>query len=678
MFGLSYNLLGTIEAPCDAVNALAFSNDGRYLASASNDMVVRVYDLKRHLSTIWTYRGKSPFTTVVWCKEQLFAGNGDGEIMIFHPVASRLFQSSTAPFTVWNSIVREINFSYVLVPEQLYLGKESQAIGSWYTTLIHQAALKKLQNSENLMCGQSNIFRSSGFTALSPDGTALAISNVRSGIDWLRVYTGSTRWKKISTTLEIQDLSANIPLPVQFIDKGKYILMGTSKGYAVIFHAKHGKRVISLDHGSDKTRVTALAYVHPKNCPQLLATGDGNCGPNTKIKVWIEDTEEKRETASPSGLNGQESSLRVYVRSIVGAVYNVSAVIAWKEFDIPIAKTLLSKHVIQILKPLPVSTLATLDTGGPLSTSSPTASTANSADPTSIARLEYDGQDFVRQAIVSVDHHSYMDCVRFSVKNEEDEEFTFAWGPYRDQVTRAKLVEADDPTVDKARCHVLSTLVQCCKIRDCLTRAWITELQDPGLVYKIRTIATYSSSHRPQPFEVDVELLLELARAGGAAVSMFRVPYLDAPSWILFSRGPTNFGLFEVTTPCDSTMNMVTSEEDEQDILSETLSQERRLCAISTMDTVTSEDDEEDILSEICFDVSNTIFGRFELDSILAKAYQLRPILQLCIPTLRTGTASLNMFVSAKDEQDYEDILSRIRFDVPQYRIWTLQVAQTS
>ncbi|KAJ3924262.1 MAG: hypothetical protein NXY57DRAFT_970324 [Lentinula lateritia] len=175
--------------------------------------------------------------------------------------------------------------------------------------------------------------------------------------------------------------------------------MGTSKGYAVIFHAKHGKRVISLDHGSDKTRVTALAYVHPKNCPQLLATGDGNCGPNMKIKVWIEDTEEKRETASPSGLNGQESSLRVYVRSIVGTVYNVSAVIgvmaiillllpsAWKEFDIPIAKTLLSKHVIQILKPLPVSTLATLDTGGPLSTSSPTASTANSADPTSITRL---------------------------------------------------------------------------------------------------------------------------------------------------------------------------------------------------------------------------------------------------------------------------------------------------
>ncbi|KAJ4493948.1 WD40-repeat-containing domain protein [Lentinula edodes] len=445
MFGLSYNLLGTIEAPCDAVNALAFSNDGRYLASASNDMVVRVYDLKRHLSTIWTYRGKSPFTTVVWCKEQLFAGNGDGEIMIFHPVAHWFGKQTEQIVSEFYSPIYclELNRSgdqllvcsgsrttllgerksghwklvyhfdspscfeetaelgepdgfdepQVLATSAHFLHeKESVVIG-----YLHHGLWKhQIETGTAVLCGQSNIFRSSGFTALSPDGTALAISNVRSGIDWLRVYTGSTRWKKISTTLEIQDLSANIPLPVQFIDKGKYILMGTSKGYAVIFHAKHGKRVISLDHGSDKTRVTALAYVHPKNCPQLLATGDGNCGPNTKIKVWIEDTDEKRETASPSGLNGQESSLRVYVRSIVGAVYNVSAVIgvmaiillllpsAWKEFDIPIAKTLLSKHVIQILKPLPVSTLATLDTGGPLSTSSPTASTANSADPTSI------------------------------------------------------------------------------------------------------------------------------------------------------------------------------------------------------------------------------------------------------------------------------------------------------
>ncbi|KAJ3810313.1 hypothetical protein EV368DRAFT_78389 [Lentinula lateritia] len=41
------------------------------------------------------------------------------------------------------------------------------------------------------------------------------------------------------------------------------------------------------------------------------------------------------------------------------------------------------------------------------------------------------------------------------------------------------------------------------------------------------------------------------------------------------------------------------------------------------MGMVASGEDEEG------FDVSDTIFGRFELDSILAKAYQLRPILQL-------------------------------------------------
>ncbi|KAJ3870721.1 WD40-repeat-containing domain protein [Lentinula edodes] len=450
MLGLSYNLLGTIEAPCDTVNALAFSNDGRYLASASNDMVVRVYDVKRHLSPTWTYHGKSPFTTVVWCKEHLFAGNGDGEIMIFYPVTHWFGKRREQIISEFYSPIYclELNRSgdqlLVCSGARTTLLAERKS-GHWKlmyhfdspSTFEETAELGEpdgfdepqvlatsahfLHEKECVVIGylHHGLWKHQietgtavlvwgpdekiGFTALSPDGTALVVSNVRSGIDWLRVYAGSTRWKKISTTLEIQDLSANIPLPVLFIDKGKYILMGTSKGYAIIFHAKHGKRVISLDHGSDKTRVTALAYVHPKNCPQLIATGDGNCGPNTKIKVWIEDTEEKRIAASPSG---RESSNflqlipeDIQVRSIVGTVYNVSAVIgvmaiillllpaAWKEeLDIPIAKTLLIKYGISKPRPFLDSILATLDTG-PLdsfSTSSPAASTANGPDPTSI------------------------------------------------------------------------------------------------------------------------------------------------------------------------------------------------------------------------------------------------------------------------------------------------------
>jgi hypothetical protein len=43
---------------------------------------------------------------------------------------------------------------------------------------------------------------------------------------------------------------ANIPVPVLFIKKGKAVVMGSTKGHAVIFNAKSGRKVALLDHGS--------------------------------------------------------------------------------------------------------------------------------------------------------------------------------------------------------------------------------------------------------------------------------------------------------------------------------------------------------------------------------------------------------------------------------------------
>lgn len=88
---------------------------------------------------------------------------------------------------------------------------------------------------------------------LSPDGAALAVTNIRSGVDWLKVSSSAgVKWKKMSTSTEAQDSTSNIPLPILFIDKGKHIIMATSKGYAAIFHTKHGKKIMSLDHGNGK------------------------------------------------------------------------------------------------------------------------------------------------------------------------------------------------------------------------------------------------------------------------------------------------------------------------------------------------------------------------------------------------------------------------------------------
>ncbi|KAJ3780023.1 WD40-repeat-containing domain protein [Lentinula aff. detonsa] len=87
MLGPSYSLLGSVKALDNSINTLAFSKDGRYLASGGDDMCVHVYDVRRNLSVIWTYRSKSPFTTVIWHRDYLFAGNSDGEILMLRPTA---------------------------------------------------------------------------------------------------------------------------------------------------------------------------------------------------------------------------------------------------------------------------------------------------------------------------------------------------------------------------------------------------------------------------------------------------------------------------------------------------------------------------------------------------------------------------------------------------------------
>lgn len=72
-----------------SLHALAFSKDGRYLASASNNRVVRVYDVKHEFATIWELQGNHPFTALAWRDGGLFMGNMDGDLILSHPTMVR-------------------------------------------------------------------------------------------------------------------------------------------------------------------------------------------------------------------------------------------------------------------------------------------------------------------------------------------------------------------------------------------------------------------------------------------------------------------------------------------------------------------------------------------------------------------------------------------------------------
>ncbi|KAJ3816096.1 WD40-repeat-containing domain protein [Lentinula raphanica] len=92
----SYTQLATIDAPTDYVHALAFSINGRYLASATNDNTVRVYDLQRSSTVVWEEKGRDPCTAVAWRDNTLFFGSMDGTIRCCSPTKWMLRRKSEA------------------------------------------------------------------------------------------------------------------------------------------------------------------------------------------------------------------------------------------------------------------------------------------------------------------------------------------------------------------------------------------------------------------------------------------------------------------------------------------------------------------------------------------------------------------------------------------------------
>ncbi|KIK52621.1 hypothetical protein GYMLUDRAFT_64148 [Collybiopsis luxurians FD-317 M1] len=95
---MSYTLLMTITTATDGINSLSFTSDGRYLASASNDKVVRIFDLERKFTTAWEFKGLSEFTSVAWIGWDLLAGFIDGDLLLFSSIGHWIFRPQQQVF----------------------------------------------------------------------------------------------------------------------------------------------------------------------------------------------------------------------------------------------------------------------------------------------------------------------------------------------------------------------------------------------------------------------------------------------------------------------------------------------------------------------------------------------------------------------------------------------------
>ncbi|KAJ3804465.1 hypothetical protein F5876DRAFT_83114 [Lentinula aff. lateritia] len=307
----SYIQMGVINSPTDTVNALSFTIDGRYLASASDDKTVRVHDIEHGLSEVWEQKGAYPYTAVAWKNNILFIGDEGGVVMCSYPTlkwphrrTNEVIHEASSPVAVME--INESGDRLLVCSGANVLLFKKHSSGVWrYTDRLPRPAFGEtenfvrppilatgmhfLKNDNECLIGyyhhgfwKCNIKawettciwgpdEKIGTSAKSPDSTSLVATNVRSGLDWFR--NTSQDFQKIGTSSEVQELKSNIPLLTLFINEGHAAMMGTTKGYAVIFDAKHGRRIQTLKHGTDQSWVTALAYVES----------------HTQILLWIED-----------------------------------------------------------------------------------------------------------------------------------------------------------------------------------------------------------------------------------------------------------------------------------------------------------------------------------------------------------------------------------------------------
>ncbi|KAJ3969875.1 WD40-repeat-containing domain protein [Lentinula raphanica] len=332
----SYTQLGTIDAPTDYVQALAFSTNGRYLASATNDNTLRVYDVQRNFTTVWEEQSHHPFTALAWRDNSLFVGDMGGTVICCYPIKKWMFQQKSEVIYETDDAIHAIEFNqrgdYLLIctgadvflfekvsgrwtyrdylPRPDPFGEANDgdeypiiATGAHFLDDGDQCLIGYLYNGfclekwestnvwgpdDSLDAGDPRRYYGRiASSAKSPDSKSIVATDVCLGLQWFKVT--SERLKSMSITYHPQELASNIPLPVLFINQGEAVIVGSTKGCALILETKRAERIQALKHGNDRTWITALAYSESTGRCRMIATGDGNRGKQTRIIVWAED-----------------------------------------------------------------------------------------------------------------------------------------------------------------------------------------------------------------------------------------------------------------------------------------------------------------------------------------------------------------------------------------------------
>ncbi len=232
------------------VTALAWSPSGMYIASASNDATVKVWEWAS-ANNMYTYRGHSyAVTALAWSPDGEYIASGDflGKLQVWYAVDGKHVYTYRGPYTVtavtWSPDSRRISFADDHGRVQV---QDAVDGGHAYTYSGHSGAVHAV--------------------AWSPDGTRIASG----GDDSTVQVWDATRGDKIFTCRGNANWSVWINA-VSWSPDGKSVASGGANGMVQIWNAVAGNKLVTChDHSG---AVLAVAW-SPDG--RSIASGSADC-----------------------------------------------------------------------------------------------------------------------------------------------------------------------------------------------------------------------------------------------------------------------------------------------------------------------------------------------------------------------------------------------------------------
>ncbi|KAF8724437.1 hypothetical protein AX14_008812 [Amanita brunnescens Koide BX004] len=327
----------------DSVISLAFSTKGRYLASGSDDSILVIWDVEAG-TKVFFFRLDSPALSLVWDshrEDRLFVGCMDGtaafidklqgalvpiltglrhtpvyalaadpfaqpcriaigagpEVHIATAISESHYATNSilpTPSTLPRGRVEEEDADDRVRARSLHFTNRGRNLVVSY--LNHGIVCWDVATSAQLWCIEpTHTHRHIGFSAISPDETEIAISNLSTGVD---VYSLKSMMKIRSFSDTILP-DTNYPIGVEFLANGSFVSSGSHTGRPCVWE-KHSCAVFQvLDHGLPgklvrciAVSVTSLPLDPPESQTKVRRSGDGELvatattGRNPCIQIW--------------------------------------------------------------------------------------------------------------------------------------------------------------------------------------------------------------------------------------------------------------------------------------------------------------------------------------------------------------------------------------------------------